>query len=162
MATHMLRLTPGRLIPLTVVLAAAVARSSAQAQATAIDYGPDVVVISPQVLAAFAKGLRTEIALREAFRKELAAMKTPAQYQQCEAAAASSPERLKLAQSMMNMPADVQPDEVQRRFATIATVVEALTLKACGPDPEPFNETWRLAQLKKIERKAADAAGPVP
>jgi hypothetical protein len=155
-------LRPGRFMPLTVVLAAAVAQPGAQAQAPTVNYGPDVLVISTPVLTALERGLRTEIALREAFRKELAALKTPEQYNQCKLAAATSPESLKLAESFMTMPDDVAPDEVRRRMMRAGKAMEAFQLKTCGADPIAFGDSWRAARLKDIERKAADAAGPIP
>jgi hypothetical protein len=39
---------------------------------------------------------------------------------------------------------------------------DALTLKTCGPDPAPFNSSWRAKRLEEIHRKAAAEAGVVP
>jgi hypothetical protein len=158
----MLGLRPGRFMPLAVVFGAALAQPSAEAQAPAPNYGPDVLVISEPVLAALDKGLRTEIALREALRKQLAALKTSEQYQQCQGAAATSPESMKLSESMMTMPDNIAPDEWRRRMMRAGKALEALILQKCGVDPSAFNDNWRAARLKEIEDKAASAAGPIP
>jgi hypothetical protein len=158
----MLGLRPGRFMPLAVVFGAALAQPSAEAQAPAPNYGPDVLVISEPVLAALDKGLRTEIALREALRKQLAALKTREQYQQCGVAAVTSPESLKLNESLMVMPDNVTPGEWRRRMMRAGKALEAFVLKTCGVDPSVFNDNWRAARLKEIEGKAASAAGPIP
>lgn len=157
----MLGLKRGWSILPAVLLAAAIAPAAAEAQAPP-DYGPDVLVISEPVLAALEKGLRTEIALRAELRKQLAALKTKAEYQSCTTAALSSPESAKITEYVINMPEDMTPGEMQRRSVRATRAVEVFFLRKCGPDPNKFNETWRAAQLREIEEKAAAAAGPLP
>jgi len=158
----MLGLRPGRLIPLAVFIAAAVAQTAAEAQDPAVNYGPDVLVISTPVLTALERGLRTEIALREALRKELAAMKTPEQYEQCKLATVTSPEGMSLYQSIMTVPDNIAPDAWRRQMTKGGKVIEAFLLKKCGADPVAFGDSYRQARLREIERRAADAAGPIP
>jgi len=145
-----------------LVLLAGPLAGTAAAQAPTVDYGPDVLVISQPVLAALEKGLRTEIALREGLRRELAAMKTAAQYDRCKLETATSPESMKLFESLTTMPDDVARDEYQRRMLKAGKAMEAFVLKKCGADPVAFGDSWRAARLAVIERKAAAAAGPLP
>lgn len=132
-------------------------------QAPGVDHGPNVLEISEPVLTALAKGLRTEIALREELRKQLAALKTPAQYQQCTQQAVLSPEHQKLAGTLFRMPDNVKPEEFQRRMLRAGKMMEALLVKKCGADPGGYSVSELTGKrLVEIERKAADAAGPIP
>jgi len=144
---------------LAVVLAAAVAQPAAEAQAPP-DYGPDVLVISSPVLAALEKGLRTEIALRAAFRKELAALKTKAQYEQCYREAMTSPESAKISEFLLSMPDDITPGEMRRRSERFGKQVEAFLLRKCGANPNTFDDTWRAARWRRSS--ARQQQRPVP
>lgn len=161
----MLGLKRGPLTMLAVLLASAGATSAAEAQDPP-DYGPDVLVISEPVLAALEKGLRTEIALRAALKKEMAAqaasVKTPAQYWQCQGEAAMSPEIMKIAEAILSIPDDATAGQRQRRMERIGRRFEAVVLKKCGPEPRRSDESQLAARLQEIEIRAANAAGPLP
>jgi len=150
---------------LAVILAAAALPPAAEAQAPP-DYGPDVLVISEPVLAAFEKGLRTEIALRAALKKEIAAQeatqKTPAQYRQCQGQASMSPESMKIAESMASIPDDATAGQRQRRMERIGMRLKASIRRQCGPEPQGSRDSWVAERLQDIEQRAANAAGPIP
>jgi len=119
------------------------------------------------VLAALEKGLRTEIALRAALKKEIeaqeAGQKTPAQFQQCQGQVATSPENMKIAEAMFSIPETATAGQRQRQMERIAKRVEAVVLKKCGPEPQPRSrDSWVAERLLEIEQRAASAAGPLP
>lgn len=152
----------GRLVVLAALLAVAVGRSAAEAQAPTAREGPDVLVISEPVLTAFERGLRTEIALRAEFRKELAALKTKQEYQRCYGESMTSPEAMKLGESILIMPDNITPGAQQRRTERAGRSILAFLERKCGPDPVAFGDSWRAKRLEEIERRAANAAGPLP
>jgi hypothetical protein len=147
---------------LALILAAFIGNARAEAQDPVARDGPEVLEISEPVLKAFERGLRTEIALRAEFRKELAALKTREEYQRCYGTSMTSPAAQKLAEPMMNVPAGTSPEEYQRRTTRAGERLQAFLLKSCGPDPIAFNDSWKAKRLEEIERRAADAAGPLP
>lgn len=152
----------GRLVVLAVILAVAVVQSAAQAQAPRGNNGPTVLVITAPVLTAFERGLRTEIALRDAFRKELAVLKTDEQYQKCYMESMTSPEGAKAGESLILMPDNITAGQRQRRTERAGRGILAFLRRKCGAKPSEFGDTWRAARLTEIERKAANAAGPLP
>lgn len=157
-ALHRAASKVGRDLVLAVAFAAA-----AQAQPPAVDYGPDVLVITEPVLTAFAKGLRTEIALRDALRKELAARRTKAQYEQCVQQLATSPESQPFNEAFLAIvTGGGKPEDMQSRMRRLSGVMEARNERACGADPGYSNDGWTADQLGVIERKAAAAANPIP
>ena len=156
----------GQLTILAVILAASAAPSLADAQDPPPDYGPDVLVISEPVLAALEKGLRTEIALRAALKKELAAreasQKTMAEHRKCQAQAAMTPEAMKIAESIGDIPESATAGQRHRRMDRIGKRLEAVMLSKCGPEPSWNRDNWLAERLREIEQRAAEAAGPLP
>jgi hypothetical protein len=146
--------------------AAAKAQKAVMTEEPAAEDVPDnfhtegVLVISEPVLVALEKGLNVEIALREELMKEMARMKTPEQFDQCQNATLLSPEGLKVIGPLNANEGGTQ----EARLAVIAKVgaeSEALTLKMCGKDPHKFNPGWRASQLASFRVKGAEAAGPI-
>jgi hypothetical protein len=118
--------------------------------------------ISEPVLVGLERALETEIGLRENFKKELAAIKSPEEYNACKLQTMQSPEYLKVIEPLASIPDSAKPAERQKAMLAIGQAAEALTLKMCGPDPVQFNSGWRAKRLEEIHRKAAAAAGVVP
>lgn len=121
--------------------------------------------ISEPVLVGLELALEKEIALREDFKKELAAMKTPEQYNACTLQVKQSPEFMKIIEPMSKLTSgdkEIKQEELQKVMTDIGAKSDALTLKTCGPDPAQFNSSWRAKRLEEIHRKAAEAAGVVP
>lgn len=144
------------------LLLAVVFPSATEAQVREFDHGPDVLEITGPVLVAFEKGLRTEIALREALRKQLAARTTKAEYDKCQVELMTSPESQNFNEAILAIATSVKPEELQPRMTRLQGAIEARTRKKCGSDPGYNNDKWTTAQLQAIERKAAAAAGPIP
>jgi hypothetical protein len=116
---------------------------------------PMVIPITDAVLVAFAKGLQTEIDLKEQLRKELAAMKTPEDYAACRQQVAGSPQFMEIMMRLGKLPENPSDEVMQKAMADMARDQEALLSKTCGPDVTQVNSAERL---KDIQRKAASAA----
>ena len=136
--------------------------TAAKAQATGMDYGPTVLEITGPVLTAFEKGLRAEIALREALKKQLAARTTKAQYDKCTRDQLMTPESQKFTEALFTMADSVKPAEVQFRMMRYSAAVQQRLEQKCGPDPGYGNNVVSREQLEAIERKAVSVAGPIP
>jgi len=119
--------------------------------------GSNLLAITDGLLDALATGLQAEIVLREAFVKEAATWKTPEQYAACTRQVTSSPESMKLAARLLDLPENTTPERMQALMAEIGKQLEALTLKVCGQNPRPFLES-RGDRLAEIQRKGAAAA----
>ena len=145
-----------------VFLLAVVFATPTEAQAPGMDYGPTVLEITGPVLAAFEKGLRAEIALREELKKQMAARTTKAQYDKCVQEQMMSPDGQRFGEALSNMADQVKPEELQHRMMRLFTAVQARLEKKCGPDPGYGNNVVTPAQLEAIERKAVSVAGPIP
>ncbi len=122
---------------------------------------PDVLTITEPVLVALEKGLKTEVALREAFETELAAMKTQPQYQQCQMDALGSDAGQKFSESLSAAAEKENQDERTRLMTKLSSDMQAFLLKQCGEDPGKLGAGWKVARLKEIQLKAAAAAGPI-
>lgn len=134
---------------------------AAEAGATPISNDADVLIMTKPVLDGFEKGLRTEIALRDELKAELASKKTQAQYEACKQEAMSSPEGAKIVEVMGSIPENATAEETQRIMTKMGKDAEALMLKKCGEDPVNYGDSWRAKRIAEIEQKAAAAAGPI-
>ena len=152
-----LRPTVSRVLILSVFLAAGV-----QAQVREVDYGPTVLEITGPVLAAFEKGLRAEIALREALRKQAANRPSQDQYKQCLMTKMMTPGSLKFLEALSTVTADAKPEEMMPRMMRYNAAQAARMEAKCGPDPGYGNDQVTMNQLEAIEQKAASVAGPIP
>jgi hypothetical protein len=157
-ALHTAASSVGRFAALAVGYA-----TTAHAQDPPVDYGPDVLVITTPVLTAFEKGLRTEIALRDALRQELAARRTKAQHEQCVQQLMTSPENQPFNEALLAIvTSGARPEVQQPRLRRLTAAIEARNQSACGADPGYSNDRWTAEQLGLIERRAAAAAFPIP
>ena len=144
------------------VFLATVFATPANAQATAMDYGPIVLEITGPVLSAFEKGLRAEIALREALKKQLAAPPKKAQYDKCAIELMMDPSSQQFNEYLATMATQAKPEELQHRMMRFGAAVQARLTQKCGPDPGYGNNVVSREQLEAIERKAVSVAGPIP
>lgn len=119
--------------------------------------GPDDLPLTDANITRLLKGLDVEIALREELRKELAAVKTPEQYQACTSQLAGGPEYQKISMGILNLPENATQEQLMKVMADMGKQTEALLLKNCGADPTVIRN--RMGdRLQDIERQAAAAA----
>lgn len=155
---HSLRLRVGRLL-----FASALAATAASAQVKKLDDGPDVLEITGPVLAAFEKGLRAEIALREALRQRLAAPDAAkAQHEACLMDHLMKPETQKFNEALGTVVTKAPPAEALFVMQRFAAAQQTRLEKACGLEPPPAPTQVSAAQLEAIEQKAVSVAGPIP
>ena len=121
---------------------------------------PNVVEISDGVLATLERTLLAEIRLQGELMKELAAMKTPEQYNACKGEVAASPEAQKYVMRLGEIPENATAEQMQNMMLQMGKELEALTLKRCGPDVAQFNDSWRYKRLQEIRRQAIAEGGP--
>ena len=145
-----------------VLILSLVVTAAGQAQVKEVDYGPDVLELTPEVLAAFEKGLRAEIALRDALRKQIAARRTQEQYRKCTMDEMLKPENLKFMEKLGEVTTDAKPEEAMGRMMRFSAASQARLDKVCGTDPGYGGGTVTTAQLEAIEQKAVSVAGPIP
>jgi hypothetical protein len=70
---------------------------------------------------------------------------------------------MKIAEDMLAIPETATMGQRQRRMERISGRFEAVVLKKCGPEPQPWaRDQWVAKRLVEIEQRAADAAGPLP
>jgi hypothetical protein len=117
---------------------------------------PDVLPMTDAVVTSFAAGLRTEIALRDEFRKVLATYKTREQYNKCTSELAMTEEGQKIVLQFANLPDNATSADIQRITEKMNVEMNALMKKHCGTH---VDEEWpgpkRSAKLQEIEAKAA-------
>jgi hypothetical protein len=133
-------------------------KTATEPAATPASRDPNVVEVNDAVLTALENSLQTEIRLREEFRKELAALKTPEQYNACTAEVYLSPEGQKISMRVVEVVENATQAQMQAVAAQVSKDIEALTLKTCGPDVRQFNDSWRAKRLSEIQSQAAGAA----
>jgi hypothetical protein len=115
---------------------------------------------------AFIAGLQVEIDAREAFRKRVASLKTPEQYEQCTRSMITNPEGQKFAEDyaaamtkLGDNAAGKTREQIMKATQDVAEQFkkrsDALSLKYCGDDPTPV----RASQAQVFER--AERAGAV-
>src|SRR5688572_368679 len=104
---------------------------------------PNVTELTDGVLDALERTLETEIKLQGELMKELAAMKTPEEYNACKQEAAASPEAQKIIMKLGELGENPSPGQMQNAMAEMAKENQALVLKRCGPDVNQFNDGWR-------------------
>lgn len=119
----------------------------------------NVIELTDAVLDALERTLETEIKLQGEFMKELAALKTPEQYNACKQEAAASPEAQKIIMKLGELGENPTPEQMQNAMAQMAKDNEALVLKRCGTDVNQFNDGWRYKRLQEIRRQAVAAGG---
>ena len=119
----------------------------------------NVIELTDAVLDALERTLETEIKLQGEFMKELAALKTPEQYNACKQEAATSPEAQKIIMKLGELGENPTPEQMQNAMAQMAKDNEALVLKRCGTDVNQFNDSWRYKRLQEIRRQAVAAGG---
>ena len=125
---------------------------------------PNVIPITEASLAAFERGLDTEIRLQEEYKAELAALQAQSQpYQACLQKVAISPEAMEINQQLGKLPENPKPEDVQNAMIQQGKDREALVLKRCGEDPAKKMPSGaaRDARLTEIQQKAAAAARPI-
>lgn len=145
------------------VVLAVVFATPTEAQATAMDYGPTVLEITGPVLVAFEKGLRAEIALRDALKKQLAERTTKPGFDKCAVELMMTPDYQKFQEYLTTMATQAKPEELQHRMLRFYAANQARLEKKCGPANARYgNEQVTQAQLEAIERKAVSIAGPIP
>lgn len=122
---------------------------------------PNLIPITETSLTALEHGLETEIALRAAYKKELADQAARQQkYQECTTQLTLSPESLAIAERSAKLFDGAKTNEdLMAVTAKIAKEREELTTKRCGQDPG--NPAAKQERLNDIARKAAAAAGPI-
>jgi hypothetical protein len=144
------------------LLLAVIFATPTEAQATAMDYGPTVIEITGPVLVAFEKGLRTEVALREALKKQLAERTTKPDFDKCAVELMMNPDSQKFQEYLTTLGTQAKPEELQHRMLRFYAAVQARLEKKCGANARYGNEEVTQAQLEAIERKAVSIAGPIP
>jgi hypothetical protein len=104
------------------------------------------------------KGMEAERAAREAALKDFASMKSPAEYQACQAGLAMSPEGQKVFEAMTSMPENASAADAQNAMAKFASDMQALLQKQCGPDPGNTRGefTRRYEDAKNVGSKTAN------
>jgi hypothetical protein len=119
-------------------------------------------VLDEDVFQAFQAGLQTEIHERDAFRKRLASVKTPAQYEACKTnALTNTPDGRKFSEDYMEAmgklgdnAAGKKPEQIMKEQQEMAEKFtkrsDALMLKSCGEDPTPVINS----QVQVFERAA--------
>lgn len=117
-----------------------------------------VMVITDEVLLALDKGLQTEIDLQDALEKELAAMKTPEQYQACSGQVMSSAGAMEILMRVGHLPDNATLADVQKLSDRNKRDLEALSLKTCGRDITQVDVRQRLSDIRRRAAAAAAAA----
>jgi hypothetical protein len=121
---------------------------------------PDIVPITEESTARFARALDVEIRLRGEFRAMLASMKPREEYEECKGEASMSPEAQQIALGMANISDKGTPAEMQKAMLKISRDIEALIVKKCGGDPGGWSDGKRAERLREIEAEASDAFAP--
>jgi hypothetical protein len=117
----------------------------------------DVRELNATNLDALIEGLKTEIALREAFRAEVAKYPTREQYNKCQQDMAMSPESQKLL-ALLEVPEKATAEQMQAATKKFAEEGAALLKKKCPLDPEDVSDYAKQKRLGEIEGQAAAAA----
>jgi hypothetical protein len=109
----------------------------------ATEAGPITSRIATEVtaerLARFQRGLETEVAERQKGMKFLATLRTPEAYGKCKSELAASKEVQDLTMTMVNLPENAKPEEMQRHMQKMGLAMDSMTTSKCGPDPSQYS-----------------------
>ena len=106
---------------------------------------------------ALIEGLKTEVALRDAYKAEVAKYPTREQYNKCQQDVAMSPENQKLLE-ILNLPDNATTEQLQAATKRFGEEGMALLKKKCPLDPNDVSDVAKQKRLGEIEGKAAEAA----
>ncbi|HUK14024.1 MAG TPA: hypothetical protein VLW17_12045 [Thermoanaerobaculaceae bacterium] len=126
-------------------------------------YGGEVLEISPEVLDRFAAGLAAEETARKAIAAKSAAIKSQADYDQCKSNVMMTPEGMKLLEDY-NTAVNAHPNDfaaMQKAATAMKLKMDAMTEKACGPDPAAASVSLPNL-LRDAETAAAKGQGFTP
>jgi hypothetical protein len=112
--------------------------------------------LTAESMEAFKRGLDVEISMRAEYRKEVAAMKSQAEYDKCTQEAAMSSDAQKVMEEYVTRSEKVKTqEEVQKLTVWQNEAIDAVLLKRCGQNPRPLIE----AQTQRFTK--AQFAGAV-
>ena len=121
-------------------------------RSTAFDY-------TPGTMASFKRGLELEARIREDYRRQVAALKTPDQYTACQGQISSTPEAMKILEEMgVRKEKAKTTEEITKVSEWMGGEFKKLILKRCGEDPGPLRQRQQEVFLKATEAGASEFA----
>lgn len=117
----------------------------------------DVLEITQPTFEAILGGLKKELELQAAFKKEIARYPTRQEYEACKVRSAQSPEGQKIMSALYTIPQNSSADDVMKIQMKMGADMDALAKKACPLDPNDWND-YRIHQhLDSLRVQAAES-----